>query len=129
MILRIVFGLMLLASGSVMFFNLVAPMEYPNAEANHFMAAIQDTGYIVFIVGLLKILVGLLLVINRFVPLALVIFMPITVNMVLFHVFLDITTILPALIIGFLNVYLLFSCIESYRPLFKPKNSYTRAKG
>lgn len=126
MILRIVFGLMLLASGAIMLFNLVPPMEYPEASANNFMTAIQDTGYILFIVGLLKLLVGLLLIINRFVPLALVIFMPITVNMVLFHAFLDFATILPALIIGFLNIFLLFSYIKSYSPLFKPKNIYAK---
>ncbi|MGG3572865.1 hypothetical protein ABES25_16020 [Bacillus gobiensis] len=128
MILRIVFGLMLLASGSIVVFNLAPPMEYPDPVANNFLMALENTGYILFIVGLLKLLVGLSLVINRFVPLALVIFMPITVNMILFHAFLDITTILPSLIIGFLNVFLLFSNIESYRPLFKPKNNYVRAR-
>jgi hypothetical protein len=116
----------MLASGTMITFNLAPSAAFPG-EAGQFMTALQNTGYILFIVGILKLLVGLSLLINRFVPLALILFMPITINMILFHAFLAVSTIIPALIIGFLNVFLLYSYIESYRPLFQSK-TVVRAK-
>ena len=124
MIARIVFGILLLGAGLIGLTSLLGsmpPMQYPE-PANKFMIALLDTGYMMVIVSFLKVLVGVSMLINRFVPLALVVFTPISVNMVLFHAFLDIKSILPALLIGFLNVYLLFAYIKSYKPLLKAKN-------
>jgi hypothetical protein len=98
------------------------PMQYPE-PADKFMISLLDTGYMMVIVSVLKVLVGVSMLINRFLPLALIVFTPISVNMLLFHAFLDIKSILPALVIGFLNVYLLFAYIESYKPLLKAKNN------
>jgi uncharacterized membrane protein YphA (DoxX/SURF4 family) len=120
LIARIILGLLLLAAGIMSLFSLAEPMQYPE-PANKFMTALIETGYMMFIVGVLKILVGVSLLINRFVLLSLVVFAPISINMVLFHLFLDIKSILPALVIGFLNVYLLFNYLESYKPLLKAK--------
>jgi hypothetical protein len=121
MIARIVFGLLLLAAGVISLFALAPPMQYPE-PADKFMTALVDTGYVMVVVSVLKVLVGVSMLINRFVPLSLVVFIPISVNMVLFHGFLDIKSILPALLIVFLNAYLLFAYIESYKPLLKAKN-------
>ncbi|WP_114381894.1 DoxX family protein [Paenibacillus prosopidis] len=121
MIARIVFGILLLGAGLTGLLGSMPPMQYPE-PANKFMIALVDTGYMIVIISSLKVLVGVSMLINRFVPLALVVFMSISVNMVLFHAFLDIKSILPTLVIGFLNVYLLFGYIESYKPLLKAKN-------
>jgi putative oxidoreductase len=88
-IVRIVFGLFLLAMGLINLLNPVPSLEFSEL-GNKFMIALAETGYMMVIVYCLMVLVGLSLLINRFVPLALIIFMPITVNMVLFHAFLDI---------------------------------------
>ncbi|KKI91186.1 hypothetical protein WQ54_16235 [Bacillus sp. SA1-12] len=121
LIVRIILGLLLLAAGIMSLFSSAEPMQYPE-PADKFMSALIDTGYMIIIIGVLKVLVGVSLLINRFVPLSLVVFTPISINMVLFHAFLDIKSILPALVIGFLNVYLLFNYLESYKPLLKAKN-------
>jgi putative oxidoreductase len=120
--IRIVFGILLLGASLPALFGMDDTMEYPE-PAHNFMMALEDSGYTLFIVTFLKVLVGLSLVVNRFVPLALVVFMPVSVNMVLFHVFLDIGSILPALVIGVLNVYLMFIHIESYKPLLQAKKT------
>lgn len=122
MIARIVFGTVLLVAGITSLFGLMPPMQYPE-PADKFMISLLDTGYMMVIVSVLKVLVGVSMLINRFLPLALIVFTPISVNMLLFHAFLDIKSILPALVIGFLNVYLLFAYIESYKPLLKAKNN------
>jgi uncharacterized membrane protein YphA (DoxX/SURF4 family) len=120
-VIRIIFGLMLVAFGISGFLNLM-PMPHYAGPANDFMDALIKTGYIMIVVLLMKILVGISLLINRFVPLALVLFMPISMNMFLFHLFLDVVSILPALVIIFLNAYLLFAYIEKYKPFLGAKN-------
>lgn len=120
-IIRIIFGLMLLGFAVSGLLNLMPAPQYAG-EANDFMNALIKTGYIMVIVLLLKLLVGISLLINRFVPLALVLFMPISVNMFLFHLFLDIASIPPALVILILNSYLLFAYLEKYKPFLEAKN-------
>lgn len=114
-------GLLLLGIGVMNLSGLMPPMEYPE-PANSFMAALLDTKYVIFIVSVLKVLVGAALLINRFIPLALLVFFPITVNMVLFHAFLDFKGIVPAIGIAALHVYLLFCHVAAYRPLFESKS-------
>jgi putative oxidoreductase len=121
LIVRIVFGLLLLVLGLNNLLNQLPSMEFSD-PANKFMIALVETGYMMVIVYCLMVLVGLCLLINRFASLALVVFTPISVNMVLFHAFLDIVSILPALVISFLNIYLLFTHIASYQLLLKAKN-------
>ncbi|WP_051272187.1 hypothetical protein [Shimazuella kribbensis] len=94
-IARIVFGVFLLGVGLSNLLGLMPTMQYPEA-ANRFMTALTGTGYMMGIVSILNVLVGVSMLLNRFVPLALVVFTPISVNMVLFHLFLDIKSILPA---------------------------------
>jgi putative oxidoreductase len=121
LIIRFVFGLLLLVLGLNNLLNPSDSMEF-SEPANKFMIALVETGYMMEMVYCLMVLVGLSLLINRFVPLALVVLMPISVNMVLFHVFLDLKSIPPSLVIGFLNIYLLFAHIASYQFLLKVKN-------
>ena len=119
-ILRIVLGLMLFAFGLSSLFEL---MELPkfSVPGQHFMDALISTGYMMPQIALFKIFVGLSLLSNRFVPLFLVIFFPISINMLLFHLFLDIKGIAGSLIIFLLNVILLFMHLNSYKLLLKSK--------
>ncbi|MFB9273507.1 hypothetical protein [Cohnella cellulosilytica] len=123
---RIGLGLLLLGIGVADLLGIMPPMEYPE-PANAFMAALLDTKYVMFIVSALKVVAGAALLVNRFIPLTLLVFFPITVNMVLFHTFLDFKGIIPAVAIAVLHVYLLFCNVASYRPLFEPKS--IRAEG
>ncbi|GIO39631.1 hypothetical protein J41TS12_44920 [Paenibacillus antibioticophila] len=119
-VIRILFGLMLLAFGIIGLLNL-APESHYAEPATNFMDALIKTGYIMVVVLIMKLLVGTSLLINRFVPLALVLFMPISVNMFLFHLFLDTASIFPALVIVCLNGYLLFAYLEKYKPFLGAK--------
>jgi hypothetical protein len=120
-VIRFLFGLMLLAFGISGLLSLMPAPQYAG-PANDFMDALIKTGYVMVVVLLMKLLVGTYLLINRFVPLALILFMPISVNMFFFHLFLDIVSILPALVIICLNTYLLFAYLEKYKPFLGAKN-------
>jgi hypothetical protein len=47
------------------------------------------TGYLIPLVSAMQVVAGVLLLINRFVPLALVILGPVVVNIAFYHIFLS----------------------------------------
>lgn len=120
-IVRIIFGLMMIGSGIDMIVLGGFPIEYENREANQFMVARVETGYFVLFLAVVKIVCGLAFFTNRFVPLALIILMPVSINMVVFHIFLEQITGVGAYMILAMNVYLMVKNIEAYRPLLKMK--------
>ncbi len=118
-IVRIIFGVMMVGSGIGMIILGGFPIEYENASANQFMQAMVETGYFVLFLALVKIVCGIAFITNRFLPLALIIFMPVSINMVVFHIFLEQVTGIGAYMILLMNVYLMVKNIEAYRPLLK----------
>lgn len=121
-IIRIIFGLMMIGSGIGMFVLGGFPIEYENPSADQYMVALVETGYFVPFLAVVKIVCGLAFFTNRFVPLALIIFMPVSINMVVFHISLEQITGVGAYMILAMNVYLMVKNIEAYRPLLKMKS-------
>jgi len=80
-----------------------------------FLGALVKTGYMMQLIGLTHLVVGVMLVTNRFVPLALVLFMPFMVNSVAFHVFLERSGPPMAIIFLALELYLAWAYRASYR--------------
>ena len=87
-ILRLLLGLAYFAFGINFFIPyLPMPQDTPQAAAD-FGKAMFATGYLFPFIKGTEVVCGLLLLTNMFVPLALVILAPITLNIVLFHGFL-----------------------------------------
>ena len=120
-VLRIILGLIITASGAGVLFELMPMPAFSSNSANEFMKSLEATGYFMPFLSIVKIACGLALVSNRFVNLALVIFMPVSINMMMFHIFLDITSIMGALMIFGINVYLLIYYFKDYRAILKIK--------
>lgn len=120
-LLRVILGLFIIVSGAMLVFLGKSPMQFPSEPAANFMNALANSGYLMRLVGILQVACGISFVSNRFVPLAAVVFFPISVNMLLFHVFLDIPSGIPSLIILALNSFILLSNIDSYRPVLKAR--------
>ena len=116
-ILRVLLGLGLLVYGLNKFIHFMPIPDLPD-DADSFMSSLNATGYVLPVVGALEILIGLLLVFNKWTPFALLLLAPISVNIILFHLFLDLPDILSALIIFALNVLLIYKHWKSYRHLF-----------
>ncbi len=84
LIARILLGLMFLVFGLNGFLHFI-PMAPPAGKlAGQYMGALFVSHYLVP-VFLLQIVGGLLLLINRFVPLGLILLGPLIINIVLFH--------------------------------------------
>lgn len=116
---RIVFGLLWLVFGLNFFFNFLPAQPPPPEEAMKFLGGLMANPYMFPTIKTLEIAVGLMLVANIAVPLALVLIAPITVNILLFHAVLAPAGMGVTLLMVILNVLLGVAYFNSYKPLFK----------
>lgn len=118
MVLRILLGLVLVIFGANKFYPFMpAPEEMSDGAAN-FMASLNDTDYMFPLIGAVEVVSGLLLLLKKWVPFALVLLAPVTVNIVLFHVFLEPATIVPGLVILIINIVLIYTYWDKFKTLF-----------
>lgn len=82
LIARILLGLVFLVFGLDKLFHFFPPQQLPSGAAGQFMGALFSTKYIMA-VGLCEAIPGILLLIGRYVPLALTIVGPVIVNILL----------------------------------------------
>ncbi|MDV7186614.1 DoxX family membrane protein [Lutibacter sp. TH_r2] len=115
MIVRLLLAIILLVFGANKFFNFI-PMEAP--PEGSFMDALIKTGYMMPLIAVSEIIPGFLLLINKWKGLALVWLAPISINIVLFHIAFDISTIAPAALVFTLNTFLIYINWKKFRTLF-----------
>ena len=116
-IVRILLGLILIVFGANKLYSFI-PLPQPPQQASDFMASLDATGYVLTVVAIFEIVIGLMLLFRFWVPFALVLLVPLSLNILLFHVFLDVPGILAALVVVVLNAILLYKHRIKYRPLF-----------
>jgi putative oxidoreductase len=101
LILRIGLGVMLLMFGLNKFFWFMPDFDFTGyPEADHLFKALRyvgeeptGKGYLMYLVGLSEVIIGLLLVTKKWVPLALAMLVPISINIIMFHAFLNLPNI------------------------------------
>jgi hypothetical protein len=117
-IARYLLGVPLVVFGLNGFLNFIPQPDTPLPEpAMAFAGALVASGYMMPLIGATMLVTGVLLVVNRFVPLALAIFAPFIVNSIAFHVFLERTGLPMALIFAGLECYLAWCYRAAYRPM------------
>lgn len=118
-IARILLGVLLLFFGLFGFLTSLHVKPQPAAQlpprALEFSNALRDTGYMMVLVSGTQVVVGALLLSNCYVPLALTLLAPLIVNILAFHLFLELSGIIPGLVVALLEVYLVWVYRESYR--------------
>lgn len=112
---RLVLGVLLLAGGINGFFTFI-----PVPEFHPFMALLVDSGYL-YVVKALEIIAALLLLSNRYVPLALTVLAPIAVNIGLFHLLFDPRGWSMGALVVVLAAFLLWVHRASFQSLMKPQ--------
>lgn len=118
-ILRIILGLGLLFFGLSKLIHLnIMPTHIYTDEAAIFIDSLSNTGYILKVLGIFEIFIGLLMLLNKWIPFALLLLVPISINILLFHIFLDIPGLIVALVVVILNAILIYKHWKVYRPLF-----------
>ncbi|HSH94392.1 MAG TPA: DoxX family membrane protein [Roseimicrobium sp.] len=117
-VVRFLLGLPLVVFGLNMFFNFIPQPTTPLPEgAAAFAGALANSGYMMQLIGVTQLVVGVMLVTNRFVPLALALFAPFMVNSIAFHVFLEPSGLIMAGIFMALELYLAWAYRASYRSM------------
>jgi putative oxidoreductase len=117
-IARIALGLMLLIFGANKFLHFIHLPPPTEDAAKDFLSSLEATGYIFPIVGILEVIIGLLLLTKKWVPFSLILLFPITLNILLFHLFLEIPGMLFAILIIVFNTILIYKYWEKFKPLF-----------
>jgi putative oxidoreductase len=124
LIARLLLGLMFFVFGGIGLLNLFPPPPNLPEKLQAFTNGLMATGYFMPFLKGTETLCGLLLLSGCFVPLALVVLAPITINILLVHIFLEPSGLAVALVIAVLQVYLAFFASpykEVIRQLFRPK--------
>ena len=117
MALRIILGLILIVFGANKFIGFMPSPELPEGAGN-FMGALASTGYMFPLIGAVEVVVGVLLILNKWVPFALVLLAPVAVNMVLFHLKLAPGGIVPAALVAIINGILIYVNWDKFKALF-----------
>lgn len=122
-VLRVLLGLPLAVFGLNAFLNFIPPPSTPIPEqAAAFAVALVNTGYMMKLIGATQLVVGVMLVANRFVPLALVLFAPFMVNSIAFHLFLEHSGLPMACVFLALELTLAWFYRGAYRPILTPRH-------
>ncbi len=117
-IARVLLGLIFLVFGLNGFLHFIPQPKKPMPEAAiAFAGALMKTGYMFPMVMGTQLLVGVLLLLNRCVPLALALLAPVIVNIVAFHVFLEHSGLPLALVVLVLELYLAWAYRNAYRSM------------
>jgi uncharacterized membrane protein YphA (DoxX/SURF4 family) len=85
---RVALGLIFTVTGLNGFLNFM-PAQQLTPEAQSFLGGLFGTGYFLYLLKLTELTSGILLLANRFVPLALLLLAPVIVNIVAYHIFLQ----------------------------------------
>lgn len=114
---RIFMGLTFFVFGLNGFLNFMpAPTDMPE-RAMTFFGGLTASIYMMPLISGTQLLVGILLLINRFVPLALALIAPVIVNIVAYHVFVQPAGFAPGAIITLLEIYLAWVYRNAFRPM------------
>jgi uncharacterized membrane protein YphA (DoxX/SURF4 family) len=117
---RLLFGLGFFIFGLNGFLQFMAnPPMTP--EAGALLGAFAKTGYFFPMIKVIEIVVGLMLLTNLFVPLALVLISPILVGITTIHLFLNPAGLPMMIILHLLHGFLVFGYKNYYRGLFERK--------
>jgi putative oxidoreductase len=114
-IARILLGLVFLVFGLNNFFHFMPNQPIPG-DAGVLADLLFRHGWFTFH-GVLEVVAGVLLLVGRYVPVALVLLGPILVNILMFHLTL-VSGILPGLICTVLEVFLIYAYWPAFEGIF-----------
>ncbi|MGD0940320.1 MAG: hypothetical protein ABR905_11460 [Terracidiphilus sp.] len=117
-IARNLLGLMFFVFGSNMFLNFFPMGPMPSGLAGQFSATLFAAHYF-YVVGAIMVISAILLLVNRYVPLGLVLLGPVLVNILLFHILMQPKTIPMALFVTLLWLLVAYRVRSAFSGLFQ----------
>ena len=120
-ITRVLMGGMFLFASIVVLFKLM-PQPETTGNVKILMDGFAASGYLMTTVKLFELVCGIAFLIGIFVPLAAVVIFPITLNIFLFHLFLEPSGLPIAILMMIGNLFLAYYYRDKYKGLFVAKN-------
>lgn len=117
LIVRILIGLLFVSSSIVVLFDLV-PQPELQGDMKRFTEGLEASGYLMPMIKIVELACGVAFLAGRFIPLATVIIFPVSVNILMVHLFLDPAGLPVAIFLILGNLFLAYACRRHYRPLF-----------
>jgi uncharacterized membrane protein YphA (DoxX/SURF4 family) len=117
LIARLLLGLIFVVFGLNGFLNFMSMGPMPTGLAGQFIGALFISHYYWVVAGL-QVVGGVLLLVNRFVPLALVLLGPVIVNIVLYHLFLNISGVGLAAVVVILWFIVFYAHRQNFSGIF-----------
>jgi len=117
LIARLLLGLMFVVFGLNGFLNFLNMGPMPSGLAGQFIGALALSHYF-WVVAVLQVAGGALLLVNRFVPLGLVLLGPVIVNILLYHLFLNLTGIGLAVVVTILWFIVFYAHRQYFSGIF-----------
>ena len=118
-IIRVLLGLMFVVFGSNFFLHFIPMPPPPPGLAGDYVKVFAASGYM-YVVGALQLLSGLLLLIGRFVPLALTILAAIIFNILVFHILMAPEGLAMAIVVAVLELFLVWSYRDRFAGILRP---------
>lgn len=117
---RILLGLVFLVFGLNGFLHFIPQPPMPPGLARDYFIVMSVSQYLLLPFAL-QIVSGLMFLTNRYVPLALVLSAPIIVNILLFHLLMNMEGIVPGIIVTILWCVVAYSVRSAFAGLFQQK--------
>ncbi|TAG59391.1 MAG: DoxX family membrane protein [Cytophagales bacterium] len=119
---RMLLGVIFFVFGLNAFFPFI-PVPPLQGMAGNFVGALVQSGYFFPFLKTLETVGGLLLILGLFMPMVLVVLFPITLNIMLFHLFLGLEGMPIAILMLLAHLMLLYAHKNYYKGLFVMKTS------
>jgi len=116
---RYLAGVIFLVMGLNGFLNFI-PLPPPGGVAGEFMGALYVSHY-VWVIFAFQVIAGLLLLVNRYVPLAVAILAPVIVNILTFHVLMAPSGLPVALVVAILWTAIFIEVGPAFSGLFQSR--------
>jgi putative oxidoreductase len=117
LVARLLLGLIFVVFGLNGFLNFLSMGPMPTGLAGQFVGALVLSHYF-WVVAAVQIVGGALLLANRFVPLALVLLGPVIVNIICYHVFLNPSGAVPAVVVTVLWLIVFYGKRQYFSGIF-----------
>ncbi len=117
LVARILLGLLFVVFGLNGFLNFLNMGPMPTGLAGQFIAALVGSHYFWVVAGL-QIAGGALLLVNRYVPLGLVLLGPVIVNIILYHLFMNPSGIVLPIVVVILWFIVFYAHRQNFTGIF-----------
>ncbi len=121
LIARILLGLIFVVFGLNFFFPFIPKQPMPTGAAGAFSGGLYGSGYFFQYMKVLEILSGIFLLANRYTAFFLLVLLPISLNIALYHTILAPAGAPIGISIIVLNVFLCIAYIKYYSSVFTAK--------